>query len=132
MIAVEEKVKQYKIEYKSEIQLLEKQVKKWKKELLLKEIGKLASECYESFNDLNMNIAKLKELKLREKYTKEVYKETYKFLVFMENTAIEDVYCLLVNQVKPFSRLITHYNKYCSSFEKKNDIELSSEKKLRD
>ena len=127
MLAIEKEVK----EYKTDIKLLEKYVKKWEKEILLKEISKVAQNCYDIFNTLQMDIAKLKVPKEREKYDIMCYKETYGFLAFVENEINTDVYCLLANNVKPFTCLVKHYSKYCSKIEKKYDIELCSEKTLR-
>ncbi len=128
MICVEKKAK----EYKTDIKTLENSVKKWSRELFLDEIGKASRECYNVFNELQMNIAKIKKDKAqKEKYDMRCYKETYNFLAFLENDTNPDLYVLLVNNVKPFGILLKHYSKYCSIMEAKYNIELDSEKSLR-
>lgn len=132
MLVLEREVEKKVQKYKSDNANLEKNVIKWQEKIILNKIAGLSKKCYDLFNELQMNIAKLKDEKLRKKYEKESYKETYTFLVFVENKVNEDLYCLLVNNVKPFANLINHYSKYCTKYEENNNIELDSEKKLRE
>jgi len=117
-------------EYKTEIETLEETVKKWKEEAIA-DIGRLSQDCYDSFNNLQMTIAKFKDLEQKERHEKTQYRETYDFLVFVENKMNTDLYVLLVNNILPFNRLIRHYKKYCFTIEAKYDIELSSERELQ-
>jgi hypothetical protein len=131
MLTLERKIEKKVEKYKAGTINIEKSVKDWQEKIAIKEIATLSDKCYDSFNDLQMNIAEIEDNKLRIKYEKKSYKETCNFLVYIENKVDEDVYCLLVNKVKSFSGLINHFSTYCSKYEAKYDIELNSEKKLR-
>ena len=118
-------------EYKADIEKLEQLVKKWEEEIRINKISKIADACYEAFNNLQMAIAKIKDSDEKKKYELSCYKETYNFLVFVENDVDSDLCVLLMNKSEPFARLIQHYNSYCSKTENKYNIELTVEKKLR-
>ena len=115
-------------EYKQDIAELERIVKQWAEDFKIKEVSKLASACYEAFNNLQMSLSKVNDLEEKKKYDMQCYKETYQFLVFVENKADIDLCVLLMNKSESFSNLITHYSKYCSNMEQKYKIELGSEK----
>ena len=119
-------------EYKADIEKLEQIVKKWEEEIHIKKISHLAEACYEAFNDLQMAISKIEDQSDRKKYELDCYKKTYNFLVFVENDVDPDLCVLLMNKSEAFSKLIKHYNLYCSKIEVKYDLELEVEKKLRD
>jgi hypothetical protein len=116
--------------YNNDMIQLERVVKQWEEEFKLKDISALASTCYEMFNELQMVFTKLKNSDERKNYDLQCYKNTYKFLTFIENKADVDLYVLLTNKSEPFAKLISHYSKYCSMIESKYSIELDSEKKL--
>jgi len=114
--------------YRNEVNELENKVKDWK-ESCFSQISDLAEECYNGFNEVQMNISKLSNNK-KEKYQLASYKNAYNFLVFIETRVNIDFCTFLINNSVPFHRLIEHYSKYCTKIEKQYNIELESEKRL--
>jgi hypothetical protein len=115
-------------EYKQDIAQLEKVVKEWEQDFKIKQVSKLADACYDAFNNLQMALAKIQDADEKGKFVRQCYKGTYQFLTFVENEADIDLCVLLMNKSESFSKLIKHYNKYCSDIENKYSIELDSEK----
>ena len=115
-------------EYKQDIAELERIVKQWEVDFKIKEVSKLADACYEAFNNLQMSLSKIHDPEEKKKYDLQCYRDTYQFLVFVENKADTDLCVLLMNKSGSFSRLVTHYSEYCSCIERKYEIELDSER----
>ncbi len=132
MLNVQERAVKSKVrEFKIDVEQLEKDVKRWEQEIRIRKIGESSEHCYEAFNELQMSLAKLKDLKARDKFQLDCYKETYNFLAFCENDVNVDFYVLILNNCPPFARLIEHYSNYCANAERQYGIELDSEKKIR-
>lgn len=117
-------------EYKVDIGKLEDLVKQ-SEDVRIKKISELADDCYKTFNDLQMSIAKIDDSDKKQEYDLKCYEETYNFLVFIENKVDPDFYVYISIKSKSFSDLISHYSLYCTRIEEKHDIELESEKLLR-
>ena len=120
-------------EYKSDVVKLESSLKH-SKQACLDEVSKLAENCYDAFNDMQMSLAKLKKDD-PEKYDtiqKDSYKRAYDLLAFFETKINADFYVYIINNSTQFNKLIQHYSKYCERTEKEYNILLESEKGLVD
>lgn len=120
-------------EYKSDVTKLESSLKH-SKQSCLDEISKLAENCYDAFNDMQMSLAKLKKTNLEKHNTiqKDSYKRAYDLLAFFETKINADFYVYIINNSAQFNKLIQHYSKYCERMEKEYNILLESEKGLVD
>ena len=104
-------------EFKKEIHKIEQFVKEWENDFKIKTISKLADGCYHSFIELQMALTKINEPDFCKKAKLDCYVSAYKFLVFVENEANEDLTILLINNSKEFSKLVNAYNQFCTSVE---------------
>ncbi len=126
----EKQLKSKADEFKSDNVELEKNFKHLQ-ETCARDISESAEKCYDAFNDLQMVIAKIGDAVSKKKYQTICYRSTYNFLVFIENKADPDFFIFLINNAKPFSKLVEHYYKYCSKIETELNMELDSEKSIR-
>jgi len=127
---IERQLKSKTEEFKSDIIELENNVKRWQ-EACANDVSENAEKCYEAFNDLQMAITKIDDPTAKIKHQHACYRSTYNFLVFIENKVNPDFFVFLINNAKPFSRLVEHYHKYCTKIEKEFDIELDTEKSIK-
>lgn len=114
---------------REEIKGLEQTVKKDWKEVCLQEVSDAAEDLYNTFNDLQMNMAKL-ETEKRDAYQMGFYKCAYGFLVIIESKVNVDFCTFLMNNSPQFRKLFEHFSKYCTRIERQHNIKLDSEKVL--
>ena len=130
-ITIEQRVKNEVKEFKADVDQLEEYVKQWEQEFHLKEIGKASEKCYDAFDVLQTNLAKLSDKSLRDKIQLDCYQNTKRFLSYFESEATEDVVILILNHCRWFARLFKHCSDYCSKVERDYNIQLDSEKEIR-
>ncbi|MFA5272304.1 MAG: hypothetical protein WC412_08245 [Candidatus Omnitrophota bacterium] len=114
---------------KEEIKGLEQIVKKDWKEVCLQEVSVAAEDLYNTFNEFQMNMAKLEKQK-KDTYQMGLYKCAYGFLVIIENKVNVDFCTFLMNNSLQFRKLVEHFSKYCTKIERQHNITLNSERVL--
>ena len=133
MLELESKAEEKIIQYTIDIRELQREVKRWEQVIRIDEINKISKDCFDSFNNFQMFIAK--ELKNNAELTKECklksHKDTYDFLTFVETKIDSETFNFIAKKAPNFIGLITQYSNYCNKIEKEYNIELPSETILK-
>ena len=117
MSAVAERVRERVKNYKEEIRDFKEHIRKYI-ENSIREIDESSEACYNTFNNLQMSIAEIKDPEMKEDYQNRCYQATYKLLSYIENDMDEDFCIVLFKDAKNFSKAFEHYSKYCTKMEK--------------
>lgn len=109
---------------------VEKVVKNWKISAV-EDMAEASEKCFNAFNELQMEIAKLKDFEKKKEFKLLSYKVIVSILDYIDSKGNSDFNILLYNGCKPFAKLIKHYNEFCAKIEEDYDIEIDIEKEIR-